>query len=217
MVLLRTTRSEEHTSELQSLRQLVCRLLHATQTTQICPLSLHDALPIYAAAGAGGCSAAAARPACPAPGLRRWPLRPRAAPPRRRPGDRRPRRRRAGSSPSARWCCCAPRDRKSTRLNSSHLGNSSAVFSMLHRPPRSALFPYTTLFRSMLQPAQVVVLRLQLDRLALLQGFVDGLFDLAQRLLVAGQVIVDPEDAAQEVLHLHDGVAAHHEIGRAHV
>src|ERR1039458_4115791 len=39
-------------------------------------------------------------------------------------------------------------DRKSTRLNSSHLGISYAVFCLLRRPPRSTLFPYTTLFRS---------------------------------------------------------------------
>src|SRR5947199_193302 len=40
------SRSEEHTSELQSLRHLVCRLLHATATTVTYTLSLHDALPI---------------------------------------------------------------------------------------------------------------------------------------------------------------------------
>src|ERR1035441_7431212 len=51
-------RSEEHTSELQSLRHLVCRLLLCTNDhrdllffrdrapTDIYPLSLHDALPI---------------------------------------------------------------------------------------------------------------------------------------------------------------------------
>src|ERR1035438_7752709 len=39
-------------------------------------------------------------------------------------------------------------DRKSTRLNSSHLGISYAVFCLIRRPPRSTLFPYTTLFRS---------------------------------------------------------------------
>src|ERR1035438_2220420 len=39
-------------------------------------------------------------------------------------------------------------DRKSTRLNSSHLGISYAVFCLTGRPPRSTLFPYTTLFRS---------------------------------------------------------------------
>src|SRR5262245_25725879 len=39
-------------------------------------------------------------------------------------------------------------DRKSTRLNSSHLGISYAVFCLLRLPPPSPLFPYTTLFRS---------------------------------------------------------------------
>src|SRR5438046_888668 len=39
-------RSEEHTSELQSLTNLVCRLLLATARTTIYTLSLHDALPI---------------------------------------------------------------------------------------------------------------------------------------------------------------------------
>src|SRR5437667_391111 len=39
-------------------------------------------------------------------------------------------------------------DRKSTRLNSSHITISYAVFCLLRRPPRSTLFPYTTLFRS---------------------------------------------------------------------
>src|SRR5438309_452752 len=39
-------RSEEHTSELQSQFHLVCRLLLDPATTQIYPLSLHDALPI---------------------------------------------------------------------------------------------------------------------------------------------------------------------------
>src|SRR5699024_7572289 len=39
-------------------------------------------------------------------------------------------------------------DRKSTRLNSSHVSISYAVFCMLRRPPRATLSPYTTLFRS---------------------------------------------------------------------
>src|SRR3990167_6866510 len=44
-----------------------------------------------------------------------------------------------------------PLDRKSTRLNSSHSQISySLFFLMIRRPPRSTLFPYTTLFRSML-------------------------------------------------------------------
>src|ERR1039458_10189710 len=42
----RERRSEEHTSELQSLRHLVCRLLLDPAPTEIYPLSLHDALPI---------------------------------------------------------------------------------------------------------------------------------------------------------------------------
>src|ERR1039458_10234790 len=61
-------RSEEHTSELQSLRHLVCRLLlekkknnasnvvfffNDTATTEIYTLSLHDALPIWRLLG--GC------------------------------------------------------------------------------------------------------------------------------------------------------------------
>src|SRR5689334_13951176 len=39
-------------------------------------------------------------------------------------------------------------DRKSTRLNSSHSSISYAVFCLIRPPPRSTLFPYTTLFRS---------------------------------------------------------------------
>src|SRR5437773_1255865 len=39
-------RSEEHTSELQSHHDIVCRLLRATSTSIIYTLSLHDALPI---------------------------------------------------------------------------------------------------------------------------------------------------------------------------
>src|SRR5688572_24048523 len=39
-------------------------------------------------------------------------------------------------------------DRKSTRLNSSHSQISYAVFCLIPPPPRSTLFPYTTLFRS---------------------------------------------------------------------
>src|SRR5690242_7713369 len=40
-------RSEEHTSELQSHVNLVCRLLLDPATTEIYTLSLHDALPIF--------------------------------------------------------------------------------------------------------------------------------------------------------------------------
>src|SRR5690606_22982597 len=39
-------RSEEHTSELQSRENLVCRLLLGAATAALLALSLHDALPI---------------------------------------------------------------------------------------------------------------------------------------------------------------------------
>src|SRR5437870_3968294 len=52
-------------------------------------------------------------------------------------------------------CCRSPaigsmprRDRKSTRLNSSHVAISYAVFCMVRAPARPAPLPYTTLFRS---------------------------------------------------------------------
>src|ERR1039458_7494466 len=50
------TRSEEHTSELQSLRHILCRLvfLNDTATTEIYTLSLHDALPISCRSGVYG-------------------------------------------------------------------------------------------------------------------------------------------------------------------
>src|SRR5207247_70980 len=42
-----TCRSEEHTSELQSRVDLVCRLLPDTLSRSISTFSLHDALPIF--------------------------------------------------------------------------------------------------------------------------------------------------------------------------
>src|SRR5690242_12133765 len=45
------TRSEEHTSELQSHVNLVCRLLHDTARSHFYTLSLHDALPILGNVG----------------------------------------------------------------------------------------------------------------------------------------------------------------------
>src|SRR5690242_9083751 len=78
-------RSEEHTSELQSHVNLVCRLLLATPPPDLSPLSLHDALPICrprpthrrrrsrACARSRG-SASAPSPTRPAPPPRaRWP------------------------------------------------------------------------------------------------------------------------------------------------
>src|SRR5689334_15787821 len=66
VALLAVTRSEEHTSELQSQFHLVCRLLlekkntyirslfNAPATTHIYTLSLHDALPISTSRPRGG-------------------------------------------------------------------------------------------------------------------------------------------------------------------
>src|SRR2546430_2136915 len=77
-----TARSEEHTSELQSQSNLVCRLLLAkknpditiffffndTATTEIYTLSLHDALPISGSLEPGRCRGS---PSVPAAGDRR--------------------------------------------------------------------------------------------------------------------------------------------------
>src|ERR1039458_6792412 len=95
----RATRSEEHTSELQSLRHLVCRLLPPGPT-------LFPYTTLF----------------------------------RSRPALRCAPRRRGRSVPSTPALCSRSRsagrpDRKSTRLNSSHLGISYAVFS--HRDQHS--------------------------------------------------------------------------------
>src|SRR5690242_13528800 len=72
---------------------------------------------------------------------------------RRHDGRRRPIRRRLPLRPGARTIAWKVRpsrrqDRKSTRLNSSHMSISYAVFSSIRPPPCAALFPSTTLFRS---------------------------------------------------------------------
>src|SRR5437870_2905862 len=46
------------------------------------------------------------------------------------------------------WRSAPGRDRKSTRLNSSHVAISYAVFCLRPPSPHTTLFPYTTLFRS---------------------------------------------------------------------
>src|SRR5690242_11378701 len=187
-------RSEEHTSELQSHVNLVCRLLLEKKNLQACSpknywsavsaklaslcsyfsfndpaaseiytLSLHDALPI-------SCGQYPMRLAVP----RDWSLP------------------ETSGSLLVRSCVASrarawASDRKSTRLNSSHMSISYAVFclkkktcrrahpkitgqqsrlSLLHyavifhlmirQPPRSTLFPYTTLFRSHVASIQCV-------------------------------------------------------------
>src|SRR5690606_36199653 len=49
---------------------------------------------------------------------------------------------------------CNWQDRKSTRLNSSHVKISYGVFCLIRRPPCSTLFPYTTLFLSVYAPTE---------------------------------------------------------------
>src|ERR1039457_5598532 len=97
-------RSEEHTSELQSPCNLVCRLLLEKKNTTV-PHHLH--------------------PHC----------RARATPRLLRPQP--PRRSRRGARQRARIALPAP-----PRMV------SYFFFLMIRRPPRSTLFPYTTLFRS---------------------------------------------------------------------
>src|SRR5205807_1118909 len=142
----RGPRSEEHTSELQSPCNLVCRLLLAWPAPSA-PLSLHDALPIsgcWSSTKPIACSTwASARPSTGSWTSARVHVR-RCSSRRRsmaRPGAWR------GNTRATQWFASGGRDRKSTRLNSSHLVISYAVFCLLG-PPRLPLFPYTTLFRS---------------------------------------------------------------------
>src|SRR5690606_13072410 len=83
----------------------------------------------------------------------------------RRPSRAWPRLLRTWPANSGPWCRCSAAsastssrrsgssstellDRKSTRLNSSHVKISYAVFCLIPRTPSAPLFPYTTLFRS---------------------------------------------------------------------
>src|SRR5262245_37479790 len=119
-------RSEEHTSELQSLRHLVCRLLCARR-----PRSVPYTTLFRSRGGGDGDRRRAPRAAFGGAPVRSLPprrggqarARPRALPGHPGYGDRSPGRR-------ARAALGADRgeDRKSTRLNSSHLGISYAVF-----------------------------------------------------------------------------------------
>src|SRR3982751_4582432 len=96
-------RSEEHTSELQSQSNLVCRLLLEKKTLSSC--STH----------------ASARPAIDRPAL---------------------------SAGRTRGPLSAPVSRTSRLVSFAALPAFSFFFLMIRRPPRSTLFPYTTLFRS---------------------------------------------------------------------
>src|SRR5690242_563678 len=102
-----------------------------------------------------------------------------------------------------------PPDRKSTRLNSSHMSISYAVFCLkiLRRPRRPPLFPYTTLFRS--EPIQAT----QGDTEPTQKVEVDGTFadvDVAATdvLVVPGGTVnadrIRMEEKAQELVKAFD-------------
>src|SRR6266567_4257473 len=104
---IRRPRSEEHTSELQSQSNLVCRLLLEKKNTMISP-------------------------------PQRW---------------------HAGQKPKTRQSRCESRtcEGASVRIGRRYALRASVdglcvFFLMIRRPPRSTLFPYTTLFRSSLGP-----------------------------------------------------------------
>src|ERR1039458_7303769 len=101
----RLCRSEEHTSELQSLRHLVCRLLLEKKGQHtFLRLRQRDTSSRRAAPPRGARTAA------------------------------------GGASP-----CAAPSNVSTNQQRPRH-----CLFLMIRRPPRSTLFPYTTLFRSLI-------------------------------------------------------------------
>src|ERR1039458_9944289 len=100
-------RSEEHTSELQSLRHLVCRLLLEKKKKPGSPLPP---------------AALSRRRSLP------WPC---------------------GERPPAR--CDFPGSMPAVHMGRAAISSCSFFFFlMIRRPPRSTLFPYTTLFRSLM-------------------------------------------------------------------
>src|SRR5438034_1112348 len=152
--LVRPRDRKKHTSELQSHSDLVCRLLLALPTPEISTLSLHDALPIFARAEPDREQAvlAAVREEDVGERLREhgavavFAERPDRMLARRAAAEVRAREQQRG--------LCGLEIGRSTRLNSSHTVISYAVFCLLCRPPRSPLFPYTTLFRSSPVPSR---------------------------------------------------------------
>src|SRR4029077_16691964 len=107
-----SSRSEEHTSELQSHLNLVCRLLLEKKIRS--PARLRDP---------DACAPSRAPAREPLPTLR-------------------------CQFASARETRCSPW---------TFAGNSLVFFLMIRRPPRSTLFPYTTLFRSEVGEIQLLL------------------------------------------------------------
>src|SRR5690606_39958248 len=125
-------------------------VLTAPAAPCFCPLSLHDALPIFL-----GCVAGAVSHRCAGPFFTRgrlvgswlrWGVR---------------RRRAIACSPrrSGRPTRRAPGDRKSTRLNSSHVKISYAVFCLKKKKPTQSLMDYRSLSRSRYHTAHILGLR----------------------------------------------------------
>src|SRR5688500_12140240 len=144
----RDWRSEEHTSELQSPCKLVCRLPLAPPRSRAYPLSLRDARPISLGELEAGLRTALARGFAAAVTA--------ASPASTEINVDTPS---SGQTiPSGRrfviggWAVDAAGtgtgDRKSTRLNSSHLVNSYAVFRLRRRAAARIPCPYATLVRS---------------------------------------------------------------------
>src|SRR3712207_8601508 len=76
---------------------------------------------------------------------------------------------------------------------------------MIRRPPRSTLFPYTTLFRSHAQGRRLSEMHEEL-----LAGLRPAVFALAYRMLGS---VAEAEDVVQEaLLRLHRALAAHEPI-----
>src|SRR5688500_7993899 len=141
-------RSEEHTSELQSPCNLVCRLLLAPAPTLLPLLSLHDALPIFADSRRELDAARTRTGDADVEGLKsRLHQRDTALTEARERVESAEQRAERFATETAE-ALAKITDRKSTRLNSSHLVISYAVFCLPRPPPCSPSFPYTTLFRS---------------------------------------------------------------------
>src|SRR5690242_7523110 len=94
-------------------------------------------------------------------------------------------------------------DRKSTRLNSSHMSISYAVFCLTRRPPTPTLFPYTTLFRSVEEEPLAPLRELAELVLPLRHPFVDVAAALDQLAVAraAGEE-VDGQAVADELVRL---------------
>src|SRR5262245_16152486 len=122
-------RSEEHTSELQSLRQLVCRLL--LEKKKQCRVTVPH----------GGCQRDRG------PRSDAW-EQGRGCGLLRRQDDQADRRHRPCRRLRPVWAACRPASRALHSRQTSRRRLAYALFFLiLRQPPRSTLFPYTTLFR----------------------------------------------------------------------